>query len=565
MTNPQLTKAILREAVETSAEDPAYFLRFFLSHWFPSALPPVHLGYLALMTGKVAFLDNYPEAHDFLLNHFMYEPDHRVPDAAPTNVFVQNSEGQICLVRGAEHLNIVWPRGFSKTTLTKGANLYELVTNSTTYGVYLSATATHAEAQLQDIKTELESNALLREAYGNQVPTRANSQSWTGDEIQLLNGAILVARGRGGQVRGLTYQGKRPNKIVLDDVEDEDSIRTKALREKTSGWFYGSVVPAGQIMEGAIGQDWAQEPLQIINLGTLLGAESLIMELNKDPTFSTIKFGARVQPGLMLWPFKMSEATYLRMRDNFKLSGKLGFFAREYDSELRVDEDAVFPSIFHYLPVALSDLAQRSLAIDPAISEESKADETALVVAGRHNVSGQLWFLDEWGGVGKTPTEIIDKLFEYRQRWQTQLNGIEAVAYQAALIHLAREEMARRKDFFICQPIMPGSRMTKETRIVGTLSARYKNNFIKHYRPLPKLEAALMDWPNGRVDFPDVAAMALNLLGETVGIVMDGALPDAPAIESDPLPPSVSRVGNYSIGGYVSSRLPQFNSRYGGR
>jgi hypothetical protein len=576
VTDSRTTKALLTQAVEASAEDPAYFLRYFLRHWFPSQLPPFHLGYLALMTGKVTFLDNYPEAHDFLLNHFNYEPDPREPalledgvtpnlEAQPTPVFVKNDAGDICLVAPREHINFVVPRGFSKTTLTKGAFLYELITNYTTYGIFLSATATHAEAQLQDIKTELETNSLLREAYGNQVPTRADSQSWTGDEIQLLCGSILVARGRGGQVRGLTYQGKRPNKVCLDDVEDEDSIATSTLRDKTKRWFYGSVAPAGQLMEGATGESWAQEALQIINLGTLLGAESLIMDLNKDPTFSTVRFGARVQPNLMLWPFKMSEPTYLRMRDNAKKTGTLGHFSKEYDSTIRVDEDAVFPSVFHYVPVAISDLIARSLALDPAISEEAKADEAALIVAGRHRDSGALWFLDEWGGVGKSPTQKLDALFEYHRKWQTTHNGIEAVAYQAALLHLAREKMAKERYFFIITPIRPGSKQTKAERIVGTLSPRYKANFIYHQRPLAKLESGLMDWPNGRKDFADAAAMALNLLGETVGVVMDKELDNLPALDVGPDPiAGGARVGNYLLHHARStSRLPQHNPRYG--
>lgn len=563
MTDPT-TRQLIRESVEHSAYDPAFFCRFFVPHWFPSALPAFHLGYLAMITGKVEFLDDYPEAHEFLLSYFNYEPDPRDPTAEPVPVFQKNEASQVCMVRGKEHSNIMWPRGFSKTTLTKAAFLYLLVTEFSTYGVFLSATATHAEAQLQDIKTELETNALLREAYGNQVPIRSDSQSWTGDEIQLLNGAILVARGRGGQVRGLTYQGKRPNKICLDDVEDEDAINTAPLREKTSRWFYGSVAPAGQLMEGALGQDWAQEPLQIINLGTLLGAECLMMDLARDPTFSTIRFGARIQPGVMLWGYKMAEPTYEKMRSNHKANGKLGYFTREYDSLIRVEEDALFPSIYIYQPVALSDLVQRSLALDPAISEEASADECALVVAGRHATTGALWFLDEWGGVGISPTEKINALFEYHLKWQTQLNGIEAIAYQAALLHLAREEMMRRKHFLILTPIRHGGKINKAERIVGTLSPRYQNGVIRHLRPLPKLEGNLMDWPNGRKDFADAASMALNLLGETVGIVMDGLLPDEPAFDSQPLPAAYRTQGNYIVsGGSYAERNPAFNPRYG--
>lgn len=563
MSNLPHNDALLAAAKTRSFSDPAYFLRFFLSHWFPSDLPPFHLGLLALITGKVAFLDNYPDAHDFLLQHFRYEGDPRDPSDKGTPVFVKNDEGHICMVAPNENSNWIIPRGFSKTTLVKGAYTYLAVVDSTTFCVFISASAAHAETQILDVKTELETNAKIREVYGNQVPSRSDTEKWTAKELHLRHGAILIAKGRGGQIRGLTHQGRRPNKICLDDIEDEESIATQAQREKTKNWFYGSVVPAGQIMEGARGEEWAQDPLQIINLGTLLGPECLVVDLSRNETFSTVKFGAKVDKDTMLWPYKMPIHTYEKMRRSYRSNGQLGHFAKEYDSEIRVDEDALFPALYHYVPVAMSDLVQRSLALDPAISDSANADAAALVVAGRHT-NGRLWFLDEWGGVGKTPSEKIEALFEYHLRWQTELNGIEAVAYQAALLHLAREEMARRQFFFNITPIRPGRTETKIQRITNTLSPRYKNGYISHFRPLPMLEADLTDWPNGRKDFPDAAAMALNLLGETAGLAMDGALEDLPAFTPENIPAAFHRSGNYIL--KDSSRLrrltPATNPRY---
>lgn len=557
------TRDLIRAAVERSFLDPAYFLRFFLPHWFPSEIPEFHLGILAIITGKVEFLDNYPDSHPFLLEHFHYAADSRDAAAKPQPVFIATDAG-ISMVKPNPHFNLVIPRGFSKTTLVKGAYLYLLLTDHTTFAVLISATSGHAETQLGDIKMELQENVLLREAYGNQVPRRSEPEKWSALEAHLLNGAILVARGRGGQVRGLTHQGKRPNRVCLDDVEDEDSIATHNLREKTSNWFYGSVVPAGQIMEGAIGQDWAQAPLQIINLGTLLGSECLVMELTRDRTFSTIRMGARIAPGVMLWPYKLGEDGYEQKRADYRHSGKLSAFTREFDSLIRVSEDALFPDIFHYVPVAMGDLVQRSLVLDPAISEDKLADHSAIVVAGRHS-SGRLWFLDEWGGVGKTPSECIDALFELHLRWQTTLNGIEAVAYQASLLHTAKEEMARRQHFFFINPIRHGSRQTKGDRIVGTLSPRYANHFIFHLRPLPQLESNLADWPNGKKDYADAASMALNLLGETVGLAAPDGIVDAPAFHLESLPAGPPRIGNYILAGKGNRPPAAYNPRYGGR
>lgn len=574
-------RALLQEAVNKSAFDPAYFLRFFFRKWFPTPFPPFHLGLIAVLTRKVEFLNNYPDAHDFLLNHFNYEPDPNVPGDKPHPVFFLDAAGNFCMYSGQKN-NWMIPRGFSKTTIVNGCNIYDLVTDVNTFLIYLSETADHSETQLGNIKVELETNELLIAAYGHQVPTRSDSEKWTADQIQLLNGAIMVAKGRGGQVRGMNFRARRPNHIVLDDVEDEDSVRSPTIREQTKSWFYSSVEPAGVLMDGATEEDENyQHPLRVTNIGTLLSSEALCMSLAKDPEFNTVRFGACVnrielkevvdeKTGQaskievpvrigMLWPHKMTEATYDRMRARAQRIGKLGEFTREYDSSIRVHDDTIFPSIFIYQPTSIADLVDRSLAMDPAISEQPDRDHATIVAAGRRASDGALWFLDEWGGVGKKPRETIDKFFEMQQRWQTLRNGIESIQYQKSLIYLMQEEMARRQYFFHIVPIFHSTRVTKDDRIVGILSPRYTNGYIRHLRPLAGLEGNLSDWPNGKKDYADAGAMALALLGETQ--MMAGSLEKLLASEHTPLeetlPPLWNSASNYIIkGARASNRYP---------
>lgn len=540
------TKTILKEAVVRSASDPAFFLRFFLSHWFPSDIPPVHLGIIALATRKVGFLNNYPEAIPFLLEHFRYEADSRDPTAKPTPVFILGDDGRIKLNMPGEHLNEILPRGFSKTTILKALSLYDALTDGTMFVVFISASATHAETQLNDIKVELEANEKLRAAYGIQVPTRADPEKWSAKELHLLNGAIVISKGRGGQVRGLTFNGRRPNKIVLDDIEDEESVATEEQRKKTLNWFYSSVIPAGQIMEGAVGQDWAQEPLQIVNLGTLLAPECLVTSLTADVDFRTIRFGAKINETTMLWPYKMSEVKYAAMRSKWQRAGQLAQFVREYDSSIRVSDETLFPSIFIYQPTQRSDLVAVAQALDPAISKKKEACHSAIVVTGRKD-DGQLWILDEWGGIGKTPKECVDQLFEFHKKWNTTHNGIETVQYQAALVDICREEMARRQLFFHITSILQGSADRKSARISGILSPRYMNGYLRHLRPFPNLEGNLADWPGGKVDYADAAAMSLSLLGETSGLLMEGALEHEAPLPPMATPETVMQRGNWLL------------------
>lgn len=562
------SKEVLAQAMEKGAFDPAFWLRFFLRHWFPSPLPPFHLGIVALQTKKVEWLNDpiYADAHDFLLNEFKYAADPSDPTSTELPVFIKNEAGKIVMVSG-DHNNVIVPRGFSKTTLTNGLNLYDCCTDGKLFCVYISKSADHAETQLQNIKIELETNELLRAAYGNLVPTRADVEKWQADQLQLTSGAILVARGKGGQVRGLNYRARRPNKIILDDVEDDGLVASPTERLKTETWFYASVEKAGQVMEGAAGEDFAQEPLQIINLGTLLGSECLMMTLSRDPKFNTIRFGAKLRyddpdDTRMLWPYKMTHELYTKERDRHRKIGKLGEFTRELDSAIRIADDTLFPSVFIYQPVLREQLASVSIFCDPAISDQPDRDHTAIVVAGRREKDGALWALDEWGGVGKTPSEMIDAYFMLHKKWQCTLAGFEAQAYQKVLLFLLREEMAKRRYWFVPQPVVRGSKVTKDDRIVGLLSPRYLAGFLRHLRPFNGIESNIADWPNGKKDYADALASALALLGESGALVIpeDERNAGEYAPVETVLPPVFSTVNRYiTKSGPVAEK---FRTRY---
>lgn len=563
----EVTNELIRQAVFESAEDPAFFCRFFLRHWFPTPLAAFQLGMLALIKRQVSFLDKYPAEIPWILEHFKYMSDPNDPESEQLPVFQLDDNGHIFMVAGQNGCYII-PRGFSKTTLYNAGNLHDAVTDSETFSVYISESSTHSETQLGNIRHELEANSLLRQGYGNVVPTRADSEKWTSNQLQLRNGAVLVARGRGAQIRGINYRGRRPNKILLDDVEDYESVSTPEQRKKTVDWFYGSVYPAGNEMSGSKDDDEGQQPLQITVLGTLLGPETLLTTLAEDPTFNTVKFGATLKLDFsdlkdedMLWSYKMNARDYLLKRRQYMMVGQLSNFALEFDSTVRADETAKFPKerVKHYVLIPRSDFIHVSMALDPAISDQPGRDHTALIVAGRRT-DGMLCFLDEWGGLGKTPRDKIDAFFEYSLRWGVTHHGIEAQAYQRALIFLMQEEMARRQRFFTIEPIIQGAQQRKDDRIVGILAPRYANGYICHRRPLVGLEGNLLDWPNGKKDYADAAAMSLMLLGESQMLVMPGD-----AITQDQYEPLDAALPPlYEDSGFIfGTPTDRFGGRYG--
>jgi hypothetical protein len=388
------------------------------------------------------------------------------------------------------------------------ANLYFILFQLCDFPVYVSETATHAETQLANVRREIEGNELIQAVFGNLRPDQRQGLKWTGDMLETRTGIVVAARGRGAQVRGMNVRGNRPDKIIMDDVEDKESVRTEEQRAKTREWFYQDLLPALPAMNKDAG---------VVALGTLLHADALLEVLKRDPEWTVIVFGALDLDSQPLWPDNMNLEDIDRKKRSYARAGQLPGFYMEFFNQLRADETARFRAdmIKVWASVGITGLAQlklhKAIALDPAISDRREADSTAIAVTGMEE-GGRIHVLDMWGKVGAIPREMIDEYFRLGQIWDCQRFGVESQAFQAALIHLMREEMFRKHFYFEIEPIKHSAQQRKVERVEGILQPRYANGYIVHRTHFPTLEVQLLDWPNGKKDYPDALAMAISLL-----------------------------------------------------
>src|SRR5262245_59400848 len=329
------------EALQLAKEcyaDPGLFMRSFLPHWFSKPMPWVHRGLLAILLQKTDWLlkfgpEQWPEGQGFwdeaqlnkILKHFVYslEPEDPLAEKHPLFEAERDEQGGIIALhlRTTERTLAIMPRGVSKTTIVNGTNLYKILYKETEFLVYLSETGPHASMQLDNIKRELEQNELMIAVFGTKKPERSAPEHWGQFLIETTDGVVVVARGRGGQVRGLNHKGKRPTDIVFDDVEDKESIKTAEQRDKARTWMKADVEPAlPQIAKTG----------RIVGLGTVLSRESLLMTLARDPEWITIRFGAIDPDGDMLWDEYMTKDQFDAKKKSFHRIGKLADFNLEF-------------------------------------------------------------------------------------------------------------------------------------------------------------------------------------------------------------------------------------------
>lgn len=541
-------EAIRAELIRACGEDPVLAARTLLPHWFKRPIPWYARGIIAILLRRGDFLLNFAEekwpegsarwtkkSFAKLVRCFKFKVNPADPHSPEEPIFRPRyaEDGRtpvaVDMVLGTNVVLII-PRGFSKTTLINFTNIYKTLYRLTKFTVYVSEASQHAEDQCATVRRELSTNDRIISLFGNLKPDRSDEESWGAKSFETTTGVKFAARGRGAQIRGLNRFGDRPDTIVLDDVEDEESVSTDVQREKVIKWHTASV-------ENALDRD---EPnAAIYAIGTLLHPKALLPTLTNDINYTSIIFGAIDPEGELLWddPAGMSAAALEKKRQAMAAKGQLYNFYLEYMSTHRDDARLNFRKEYiRYATHKPSDFLARSIHIDPAIGKSSKNDYTAIAVVGLKE-NGQKHICDFYARKGMPMSEQAEQFFKMRIEWDCTHHSCEAVAYQAALSQAIREMQAIKaktygmKAHFEVRDVWPSGR--KIERVEGILQPLMASGYLTFQRIWPELEVMLLDWPNAELDGPDAIAGAIANL-EPFAMLSYG---DPEKLERDYAPP----------------------------
>lgn len=492
--------------------DPIWFFHFFLEEWFPSPIPPVHRGLVAILLRRTDFLLNFdedytPEDLRWIIQEFV--------DASGTPIF-HLEEGRLHL-RTKSFTAIKMPRGGSKTTILNAVTLYEIVYKDLNVALYLSESATHSTQQMTNVTTELTSNELLLGIFGKLKPEQRGGLRWSESDgiIQTTNGVSLLAKGIDSQLRGINVNSKRPDRINVDDLEDYDSVASETQRNRNRQRFFGDLLP---------GLSRFKADATVTMLGTEVGDGSILDLVGSDAEWTVITFGVLDSQGRALWPRWMTVEQVEVVKERYASKGLLHLFYLEYMNKKVSPEEQKFRGPFIIESPIGRTPVDSCLFVDPAISNSKRADFAAFVYVEKFERGLYLVRAAE-GFRGMGVRKLVDTYFEWHERWNPLRAGFEGIGYQIALEELFREEMFRRKRYFEIYTVKSHDKQ-KDPRILGVLQPRYANSFIRHAAVFPQLETQLLDFPRGKKDLPDCLAMAIKTMEPTAGAAGDGSPSD---------------------------------------
>lgn len=409
-----------------------------------------------------------------------------------------------------KRLLIVGHRGSAKSTLGSVAlPIWAALEHPDKYPfiIPIADTGTQAALNIANIKTELDSNALLINDYGNiqygklndpvPEPSLESDEEWQAKNMLLASGVRIMARSRGQKVRGLRHRAARPKLIIIDDPEDVAWVKIRDNRNTTDRWMRGEVMGAVDEQDG-----------RIIAIGNWLHEDALMARLKKLGTFTVLEYPLIDEKGLH-WP-----ALYPTQKSLDDKRIEMGEVAWQREMLMKIvseeGQEVTPDDITYYDKLPDPELgALKGHGVDLAISTEESADYTT-------DVEGHVHYEDEKPMIYILPNPLEAHLtfhhtIEYAKGKPrgTHLWFVEDVAYQKAAI----QEMER--NMLAVVAIKPIADKRARLRV----AARYiKNGTVKFPRHgCEKLLGQLFNF--GNEDHDDLVDGLVNLI---LGMVDQG-------------------------------------------
>lgn len=252
------------------------------------------------------------------------------------------------LDRTKRRIAIAAPRGHSKSTITNVIFLsHQILFRQIRYAVVISKTGEKAKEEIETIADEFSENEMIRTFFGDitcdlqddeegetfvKGKTRSSQKMirlYLGKDKNNADYYVTVkARGYTQQGRGLKVGRFRPDLIIADDVDDEDTVNTPELRIKWRRRFLRATVPSIDKDRG-----------RIIVIGNYVHDDCLIKNLidatlNKGyDVWNVLFFKCGYGVGKPIWEKRWTMKDLHQAKKEFDIAGDPYGFLQEYENE----------------------------------------------------------------------------------------------------------------------------------------------------------------------------------------------------------------------------------------
>jgi len=378
------------------------------------------------------------------------------------------------------------PRGTAKTTaVTFSCTLASALFRDRDFILLVSKTEGQVVRFLANIKAELLTNEELKSQFRVSKFVKDTESEII---VQMEDGHqfCIMCKGSEQEVRGLQWNGKRPNMIIIDDAEGAEQVMNPQRREKFRNWLFNDLLPCGS------------EYCKVRMVGTVLHMDSALERLLKDNLWDSERFAAHNEDfSEILWPEKLNMEKLLEIRQSYINQGNPDGYSQEYLNKPIDAENAYFHKD-DFIHADTPDYLEYYAAIDFAITKKTKSDYTVISVAGVDQ-EGLLHIVDirrgRWDGF-----EIIENMFWIQTKYKPNLFIAEKGQIKHTLDAFLNAEMVKRSQYINLHAVTP--KVDKEQR-AKPLQARMRSGgvrFNKEHGYYGNLVDEMLVFPRGQHD-----------------------------------------------------------------
>lgn len=344
---------------------------------------------------------------------------------------------------------IAAPRNHAKSTaISLSYVLASILFRAKKFVLLVSDTETQSNLFLGSIKQELAENNDLIDLFGIKrdekglVKFKKDTESDIIVEFTDGTSFRVISKGAEQKLRGLIWNGSRPDLIICDDMENDELVMNKDRREKFRRWFMGALLPC------------RSQNGEVRVVGTILHMDSMLERLMpKESDKQTVVSGLKTSStrrqmwrsvkykahnhdfSEVLWPERHPAESLKKIRQEYIEQGLPDVYSQEY-LNIPLDEARTYFKRSDFLPMREEDYAKKKnfyVACDLAISEKERADYTVLATGG----------IDEDGIL-----HIVDVI-------KDRFDGLEIVNVMLAVQRLREPEVFGIEDTQITKSIGP--------------------------------------------------------------------------------------------------------------
>lgn len=394
------------------------------------------------------------------------------------------------------------PRGYTKTTLIKLFIIWLILFTPHTFIAIIGSTDSNAENISSDV-VDMLGQSHVRAIFGNwDSDVRRNSKEERSFKF-LGKSIILKPKGALTSVRGLNIFNKRPDVIIMDDVETAEVAASVAESSKLIEWVFSTLVPTINSDGGLV-----------MFVGNVYPyPTSLLHIIKKTPSWTKLILGAILSDGSALWENLHSKRKTIQGYLDSIIQGTVRSWLAQYmnavdDETLNQADLTAIASYGQQVANKISNVRpdMQYLIIDPA-TDKIDADDTCLLhvqvyqtlIVCRRTVLEVM-----------SPKETIRKALSICAAHSIPAVFIEDVQYQYTLGQWMREalDVTDLKDLVSVMYVSP-KRSSKNSRINMSFKELNAAEVIIHPELYPKYRAEAKKFDPNRKDNRD------NLLDTT--------------------------------------------------